>query len=765
MGIALHEETDYQVFVQGATGRRVELTHRDPNITRDLRAEDGGRIYHGTINFHSQVGSSEFVLKVDGEPELSIEVEVFPTKLDYKSDYQQLLVDVQGILVGLALEYLRATHQKGMEARLPKPSDLEWVILLRHVVDDLERGLRYVSFRPIRGLCRESQTVRAERVKRVDSHICSEVRRGGGSGQWVQIMPSIVVRERLEERKAEPSLNTHEHRWLATQVLQIQRRLAQLRRIEGASDTNQARRMRAIAELSTLEQRMARLSRLEPLAAAQGLPPPGFASLQLIGAPGYRDAYKACLALTFGLRITGGPMDLSVKDLHVLYEYWCYLALLQIVAEETGEPLDPKALIKVSQQGLRAQLVKGQEAKVEFRGKSGRYIEVRYSPSFAKPELMLIPQNPDMMVTVVEPQIWPRIHLLLDAKYRLERSPEYRKRYGTEGPPEDALNVLHRYRDAILETEPGEGGRKGHTVVLAGAVFPHRESEGEDFSKGKLWQSFERIGVGAIPLLPGNTEYLREWVRKALRESGWSLADRVTTHIAVEQARAWRIAAAEPVLVGVVRPNWREHLEWIQKKGIYYLPQVKNQPRQYSTRIIALYIPAEGEKRGAVRYSAKILDIKTVHRSDIPTPWASLRAGEEWCVLYQFEKLVELLRPIENRDRLGQGQQFSSHRWTSRLALERANTISELLLETEAEWRLYEELQTRGIEFRVLSASVPRSDTLKTCSHAKFIVQNDSKVVVVQYYPSSGFSLNFDNSYVLHLSTVVEVCKHLLKFL
>ena len=39
-----------------------------------------------------------------------------------------------------------------------------------------------------------------------------------------------------------------------------------------------------------------------------------------------REAYRACLVLSLGLRIEGGPLALSVKDLSLLYEYWCYLA-------------------------------------------------------------------------------------------------------------------------------------------------------------------------------------------------------------------------------------------------------------------------------------------------------------------------------------------------------------------------------------------------------------------------------------------------------
>lgn len=741
VGPALREETDYQVFVQGQAGQRVELAHRDPNITRDLRSENSGRIFHGTVNFHSQVGSSEFLLKVDGEPELVIEVEVFPTKLDYKSDYQQLLAEVQGIMVGLALEYLRATHQKGKPVRSPAPTVLEWVLQLRHVMDDLERGLRQVAQRPVRGLVREVRMVRAERVRRVDSFIRSEVRRGGGSGRKVQMGAQVAVRERLKERRAEPSLDTPEHRWLATQLQQIRRRVAQLRQTEAAADVVYARRTRALDELASLEQRLVRLGRLEPLIASEGLPPPGFASLQLIGAPGYRDAYRACLALALGLRISGGPMDLSVKDLSTLYEYWCYLALLQIVAEETGERLDPRTLLQVSQHGLRVLLTKGEETRSEFQDCAGRTIEVRYNPHFRGREVMLIPQAPDMMLTIREPNVWPRVHLLLDSKYRLDRSPEYRKRYDTEGPPEDALNVLHRYRDAILESEAETGGQSVRTVVLAGAVFPHREQAGENFSKGKLWRSFERIGVGAIPLLPGSTEYLREWVRKALRAGGWSLADRVVPHVASEQARVWRTAATEPVLVGVLRSNWQAHLEWVSLTRLYYQPLAKDQPRQYTAKVLAIYVPGDGERRGAVRLRVGIKAMQTARRRDIITPWTSLRDPDEYVVLYRLGPLEELPRPIENRDTDGRGQRYSKHRWTSRLALDRARTLPELLLETEAEWRLHEELRASGVSFEVSSAGVPRDEDADYRGHALFSVNEGRATTLVQFFGSSGFRI------------------------
>ncbi len=50
--------------------------------------ERHGSIVYGLVNFGNQVGRSEFTIVLGGQPEFSFEVEVFPTKLDYVSDYE-----------------------------------------------------------------------------------------------------------------------------------------------------------------------------------------------------------------------------------------------------------------------------------------------------------------------------------------------------------------------------------------------------------------------------------------------------------------------------------------------------------------------------------------------------------------------------------------------------------------------------------------------------------------------------------------------------
>jgi hypothetical protein len=694
LGPIVSEQTDYRVYAHAELGGRVEVTNRDPLVCRHFQEEEGGSITYGLINFGSQVGRSEFTVLLDGRPEFDFEVEVFPSKLDYASDYEQLLAETQEMLAGLVFDYLRSTYRFGVGAPAHRPTRVEWLTLLHHVGADLEKGLQQIARRPVRGIRREDVATRAEIIKRCDSTVRAALRRGSGSGAWLKV-GQRGVRERINARRAQPTLDTPEHRWLASQLNRIGQRLALLRR-EEASLERTPTRVKILQELDGLEAQAARLRRLEPLAGAQGDPPPGFASLRLLTAPGYSEAYRACLVLLLGLHLEGGPTRLSVKDLSLLYEYWSYLTLLRIISDETEQPVPTKELFAVRQRGLQILLRKGQESARTFRLANDRKITVTYNPAYGS-DPVLVPQRPDMLVSFEDPS-WPKAHLVVDAKYRLDASPEYLQRYELAGPPEDAINVLHRYRDAILETsqEQAPAGRPKHTVVQAAAVFPFREGPGQDFQKSRLWLALDRIGVGAIPLLPDNVDYLRNWIRRALNRGGWALADHAIPHRALERAYDWRVAAAEPVLIGLLRgDDPARHLAWIEREQQYYMPWRGSQRRQFVAKLVAIYSPTALRHPGAVSHAAEVIGIDKCTRNDIATPWAPRRQPSEPQVLYRLKGFRELPRPIEN----SRGDPVTIQRWASRLSFERARILQELFLEAEPEWRLYEDLAALGVAF------------------------------------------------------------------
>ena len=712
-GPPLYEQTDYSIYVRvNNSDEKVEIRHRDPLVVRSLSTRDAGRVVHGVVNFRNQIGRSQFSVYVNGQRQLDFEVEVFPTKIDYESDYQDIVAEVQSILTSLAYEYLRSTYQLGKANPSARPSRLEWLVLIEQIMADLEKALNYIAQRPTRGLVRREQTARVERIRKIDSRVRSQVRRGQGQGGLLQLN-GLHVREQLSQRPPELTLDTMEHRWLRNQLQDVQRTLGQLAGMFVSDDEPSERKQSALSTIKQLKFRVARLLALEPIAAADGDPPSGFASLQLVSAPGYREAYRLLLFLRMGLRLEGDLYKLAVKDLDVLYEYWSYLKVAAIIREEFGSPRDLDSFFKLGGNGLTVQLKKGAAQKLTFRSGAHRRVTLLYNPIFANQETMLIPQKPDILIRL-EDDGWPQIQLVCDAKYRVDATEKYRQQFGSFGPPVDAINVLHRYRDAILElaSEDLQQAKLKRTVVQAAALFPLNQIEGDsDFRDSRLWKSIEGIGVGAIPTLPSNCALLKDWILTSLRRGGWSLADKAIAALADERARDWRIAASEPVLVGVLRsPGTAEHLEWIKRERLYYQPRTKSQQRQFSVKQVALYIPLGIGESNGINYVADVEQIEVVERSEIHAPWPA-RLNEE-VMLYRLGEVRALTLPIKFTSE----DSMSGHwLWTTRLGLERARCLKEIKLETEPEWRLYEWLRANKNEpdIRLDAAKVQSADNPK----------------------------------------------------
>ncbi len=698
-GPPLFEQTEYKLFARCVNpGDKLQIRHRDPLIEQSLSSQDSEQIAYGVINFRNQIGRSLFSVYLNGQRQLDFEVEVFPTKIDYESDYQDILAETQSILTSLAYEYLRSTFQLSKSAPSSAPSRLEWLVLIEQILDDLEKAILYISRRPVRGLQRNERKTRIERVHRIDSRVRSQIRRGQGHGDIIQL-GLTRIREQLSQRPPELTLDTLEHRWLRNQLEDVRRTLSVLTSYFLSDEQSSRRRMRSLDIVNRIKSRVSRLLALEFIDQAEGEVPAGFASLQLISAPGYREAYRLLLFLRMGLRLEGDLFNLALKDLDVLYEYWSYLTVTKIVRDELGSPQGLDSFFKFGLSSLGIQLKRGESQKLTFKAGDYRKVYVLYNPMFANQETTLIPQKPDILIRI-EDEGWPQIQLVCDAKYRVDATADYEKQFGAFGPPVDALNALHRYRDSILELDDLDSQQQclKRSVVQAAAIFPLNLEDGQtDFRESRLWRSIERIGVGAIPLLPSNTALLQEWLLRSLRRGGWSLADRAIASLADERARDWRIAASEPVLIGVLRsPGSKEHLDWIKGSQSYYQPWAKYQRRQFIAKQVAIYVPMGLDEPSGIRYVADVQYVEVVDRDEIPTPWASRQEGK--IVLYHLSPLRPLARPVE---RLTHESMTPKWRWTTRLGLERAKSLTEIGLETEPEWRLLEKLRANGVSPKI----------------------------------------------------------------
>jgi hypothetical protein len=709
VGPALREETEYQIYLRTrGNSRSVQLLHRDPQLRRNLVAQEQNQVIHGVINFRGQIGRTEFTVVVDGLPHVILELEVFPTKLDYQTDFREILGDLQIHARSLAFEYLRATFLHGRKVAAKQPAELEWLLILRECIDSLEQAIAHIARMPRRCLEQTQRLMRVERIRGTDSLVRQQLRKGAGSGPPVKA-GRLVVREKIMAAPHVASLDTPEHRWLRSQLQQIQRQLSGLVAAT-ASVAESDRRSAILSELTAFRQRVAWMLRTEPMIAASSSQAAEVQSLQLQQAAGYREATQACRALRLALALEGDAVRLSVKDLSTLYENWVYIEVLRIIELLAGDHSRQPISIPLGQIGVSQVLTKGRQNITRFDLGQGRRIEVIYNPQFQNPAAILIPQRPDILVRLIQPG-WPAVQVILDAKYRVDNSPEYRRQFGTAGPPPDAINVLHRYRDAVLEMLPNEDGGQTakRSVVHAAAIFPGSPEVCRDFRQSRLWAALDRLGIGAIPALPHDRSLLEEWLGRILRESGWEIADRLVPHTTESSHRDWQKASLEPVLISVVDSrDCMERFAWLQNNRCCYVRMPVRPHRHFRVSRVAFYCPRPLENTPAISFAADVLDVSVLTRREIHTPWTSRHAGGQSMILYRLGPILRLPRPILHTD--AAETSFRGDRWTTRLALERATSSTEIALETASEWKLYESLRSRRIDFRLRLHAISHSD-------------------------------------------------------
>lgn len=689
--VHLFEQTPYLIYAN-APGRRIRLENDDPELLRMIVSIDDERTLHGTVNFGTNAGCSTFRLFVDDQPELEFDVEVFPVNVDYLVDLSDLIAETQDVLSGLALEYLASTHGIALPRATSRSTHVEWLTILGHIIGQLERALRKIARQPARSLRREPAVMRLDRVRRFDARARRASRR-------------VPVPKLVETVTSSPTLDTPEHRWLATHLGQIRSRLAAILATE-TSRPDTGRQRVVIEQLHAFARRIGRLQQLEPIRAASIHERTDGPSLQLKRGGGYREAYVACTLLTKGLHIDDGAIRASLKNLDVIYEYWCFLVVACRIAEATGSRKPLWDLVAVEETGLRLTVRQGQIQCLAFRLSDQRSVTVTYKPHRG---LATGTMQPDVEIAIEE-EARPAMIVALTANYRV--------------PGGQQVPALHQYRDAVLMKSKKHQNDIGYKrmFVYGATLFPHRERKTGEFERSDSWSSLQQVGIGQLPLLPRGERYLDIWLESILREGGWSLAELTVPRTPAEAAFEWRRAESEATIIGLLRKGEEDHhLEWIRESRMYYT-RATPQTRSRDAKWIAFYSPAAGTGAiGAIRYWGEIESASEMPRSAIPTPWIPRHDPDEIQMVYRLKELKSGLN-IQN----ARGERVSQNRWTTRLALLRARRLEHLAIETEPEWTLYEHLSATRNDVRVEPWSRPEViDGLDRRGRASIIIGAD----------------------------------------
>ena len=448
-------------------------------------------------------------------------------------------------------------------------------------------------------------------------------------------------------------------------------------------------------------------------------------SLVFSMAPGYRDLYKCYLMLLRGLSITGDVFNISIKDLALLYEYWCFIKLNSMMKDRYQ--LISQDIVKVQGNGLFVALVKGSSSKVKYRNpKNGEIITLSYNPkSDAMPT---VSQKPDNVLSLEKKMIHSsgkkvKYEYVFDAKYRvnpaLEGSDYYKSISHNPGPETDDINTMHRYRDAIVYqsgVDPYE-----RTMFGAYVLFPYGNEE--EYRKHKFYESIDKVNIGGLPFLPSATSMVQDVLDTLISDSPESAFERTTLPKGIEEKLLKIDWIARDVLVGSLR-NERQ-LEICLNNNFYHIPVSRIKDSELPGHYIAIYQSKKifGNESG-IRYYGEVKRSSIVKRKNIiEIPKDS---NEEY-YLFEIKEWKKLNLPLVAKE----VNDFPF--FTNLFLLTHCSDVPDLHIKSKEEYRLYTELRRMANDVSINESDTEicfeYEDRLLTIENGNICVFKDGKIL------------------------------------
>lgn len=695
--LLFYEYENYQVIIESKDDYELKFFHKNKlirdQITYTTRSK---RVMAGSINFRSDIGLTELVVYLDNKEYLIIRLEIFPSKLDYRKDYLNILADINEEIHNLSFEFLKRTYFN-MAIRDKEGASLtEFYSILSYIYNQLIKSINIVMHQPHHDLVKQNRLVPYHKIR----HTTKDTIR------WLEKNPTQLIRQNSKliplkalEVKKVPTVNTYENQFLKHMISLIVDKLENLKlkymKLDRIKDNLLIEKInRMISELDSYL-KGSFLNKVDKFQVKDSF------SLVLRMAPGYRDIYKYYLMLRKGLVLHGDMFRLSMKDLALLYEYWCFIKINSILRKKYN--LIQSDLIKVNTNGVFVTLKKGAVTRVKYQNpRNGEIFTISYNLGMKS---STIPQRPDNIFSITKDESNLSYNYIFDAKYRINmahKGSRYKTMYLLPGPEEDDINTMHRYRDAIIYQNIKEN-KIERDIFGAFVLFPY--SDEDEYREHPFYKSIELVNVGGIPFLPNSTRLVEKFLDELIEESAPSSYERSLKQKGHNYYLKSSYFNERTVLLGAL--SNKEQLNINLENKFYHtrLSNVDLEKHLIKTIAIGQSKNLFGKEAG-VRYYGKVKDIKIVKRKEIrEIP----KQSDELYIRFEIEEWMQLDNPIKVK-----GFQVITVLYTTDYLLKNAKTVSELCIKDEEEFRLWMELKRLDNEVMAMSENkIHKSTSIK----------------------------------------------------
>lgn len=708
------EQTDYEVVIRSRNQEKLTFWNENHQIRNRIGPVIDGEntLLTGVINFGNSVGYSDLEISADGKKKLVVRIEIYPSKISYKEDYQIMMADISEMVYGAAIDFMQKTYQEFSTGNQQSAVPAIFFQILSAIFEKYIKAVRRILSVPHHKLITEHEVVPEYKAKKFDR----------ASEKWILKHPQYICFEKKQMNvsriltvKKNITYDTIENRFVKF-ILQ-----ATIKRLQDFIDRYKQSVVHTEDHILKKTENMIRV--LQQFLSGGILSGVGnydvnqSMSLVFDMAPGYQELYKYYLMIQRGLAVHGDVFKVSVKDTAQLYEYWCFIKLFSILKKKYS--LISPDIIRVDHRGITVQLVKGKKSKVIFcNPKTGEQITLIYNPD--ESQTQTVNQRPDNVLELEKKGTKVSYKYIFDAKYRIEANPS-NPYYpdNNPGPKVDDINTMHRYRDSIVYENKLSKFAFEKTMFGAYILFPYDQEE--LYQQHRFYKSIETVNIGGLPFLPGATRLVEKLLGELISDSSESAFERATLPRGIEEKLAVVDWDKRDVLIGTFRS--KEQFAICFEKKFYYIPKKWLPDEKLPIHYVALYQTKNlfGSK-AKIRYYGEVLSISLVKRSRIKEIPFTRNNGDELYYRMTVREWTRLQKPILPKEKglyLG---------YTNLFLLQHSEFVQELLVESEEQYRFYTELK-RNANSSVINEN--ETEPGFSCGDVKFIF-SEGKILALK---------------------------------
>ena len=508
-------------------------------------------ILAGFLNYGNEIGKSEIHLIYKTKEEtkrFTFSFEVLSTKLDYHEHWRSIIEDIEAEYRMLSLDYMRRTFHGFSPDQSGETPEIVWWSVFAGEQEKFIRACKSIIERPRHRLHGRETYKRADQLKAVPREIENTLaEHRNENGHLYRVEEQIQTND------------TQENRFLKFALNQITSKYDALKcRIENLNNVSEVKKEEMRNTLSTL-QHLQRNPFFRTVGRYKGM---SQESMVLHKATGYSQVYRTWNLLRRGYSLYDGLYRLQTKDIATLYEIWCFIEVSHIVKEKLQlVDADVDHRNRMEMNGMFTwELGKGEHSRILFKKDNVELAELVYNPKSTEHEnrdmgmkdlvVRTVPQKPDIVLQLTKNDLQQGMKMtyLFDAKYRIAG-----RQNGVATPPDDAINQMHRYRDAIYYKDYDAQSLKKE--VIGGYILFPGDGEKADVEVSRFYKSIKEVNIGAFPLRPKdrhNRLLLEQFINQLIAMKSQEVISRVIPQ------KGTFVEVGSRVLIGLVTNSSRK---------------------------------------------------------------------------------------------------------------------------------------------------------------------------------------------------------------